>query len=160
MSLLCAWDSPGKNTGTDCHALLQGILPTQRSNPSLLHLLHCRQILYSWAIRGSPLPWLLSHFSIIWPKGNAMQSMDCSLPGSSVHGILHKKNTVWVAMLSSRGSSQPRDRTQVSCISCIAGWFFMAEPPGKPPLYVIDAQKILVERMNTTLTMNVKAIPF
>ena len=36
----------------------------------------------------------------------------------------------------------------------------MAEPPGKPPLYVIDAQKILVERMNTTLTMNVKAIPF
>ena len=27
--LLCRWDSPGKNTGVDCHALLQGIFPTQ-----------------------------------------------------------------------------------------------------------------------------------
>ena len=34
------WDSPGKNTGVDCHALLQGIFPTQGSNQSLLHLLH------------------------------------------------------------------------------------------------------------------------
>ena len=33
---LCPWDSPGKNTGVDCHAL-QGIFPTQGSNPSLLH---------------------------------------------------------------------------------------------------------------------------
>ena len=36
-------DSPGKNTGVDCHALLKGILPTQVSNPGLLH---CRQILF------------------------------------------------------------------------------------------------------------------
>ena len=35
--LLCPWDSPGKNTGVGCHALLQGISPTQGSNPSLLH---------------------------------------------------------------------------------------------------------------------------
>ena len=40
--LLCPWDSPGKNTGVGCHALLQGIFPTQVSNPSLLHLLHCQ----------------------------------------------------------------------------------------------------------------------
>ena len=38
--LLCPWDSPGKNTGVGCHALLQGILPTQGSNSSLLCLLH------------------------------------------------------------------------------------------------------------------------
>ena len=31
------WDSPGKNTGTGCHALLQGIFPTQGWNPGLLH---------------------------------------------------------------------------------------------------------------------------
>ena len=36
-------DSPGKNTEVGCHALLQGILPTQGSNPGLLH---CRQIVY------------------------------------------------------------------------------------------------------------------
>ena len=36
-------DSPGKNNGVGCHALFQGIFPTQRLNPDLLH---CRQILY------------------------------------------------------------------------------------------------------------------
>ena len=41
--LLCPWDSPGKNTGVGCHALLQGIFPTQGLNPGLPH---CRQILY------------------------------------------------------------------------------------------------------------------
>ena len=35
--LLCPWDSPGKNTGVGCHALFQGIFPTQGSNPCLLH---------------------------------------------------------------------------------------------------------------------------
>ena len=38
--LLCPWDSPGKNTGMGCHATLQGIFPTQRSNPHLLCFLH------------------------------------------------------------------------------------------------------------------------
>ena len=33
-------NSPGKNTGAGCHALLQGTFPTQGSNPNLLHLLH------------------------------------------------------------------------------------------------------------------------
>ena len=42
--------------------------------------------------------------------------IDCSPPGSSVHGILQARTLEWVAMLSSRGFSQPRDWTQVSCI--------------------------------------------
>ena len=37
---LCPWDFPGKNTGMGCHFLLQGIFPTQGSNPHFLHLLH------------------------------------------------------------------------------------------------------------------------
>ena len=37
---LCPWDSPDKNTGVGCQALLQGIFPTQGSNPGLLCLLH------------------------------------------------------------------------------------------------------------------------
>ena len=47
--------------------------------------------------------------------------MDCSLPGSSVQGILQARILEWVAMSFSRGSSQPRDLTQVSRI---AGRFF------------------------------------
>ena len=43
--------------------------------------------------------------------------MDCSQPGSSVHGILQARILVWVAISFSRGSSQPTDRTHVSCIS-------------------------------------------
>ena len=42
--------------------------------------------------------------------------MDCSLPGSSLHGILQATVLEWVAISFSRGSSQPRDRTRVSCI--------------------------------------------
>ena len=44
-------DSPGKNTGVGCHALLQGLFPTQGSNPGLLH---CRWILYQLSHKGSP----------------------------------------------------------------------------------------------------------
>ena len=49
--LLCALNSPGKNTGVGSHFLLQGIFPTQGLNPSLLHY---RQILYCLSHQGSP----------------------------------------------------------------------------------------------------------
>ena len=52
---------------------------------------------------------------------NLCELMDCCLPGSSGHGILQTKMLEWLAILFSRGSSQPRDRTQFSCIS---DWFF------------------------------------
>ena len=52
--LLCPWNSSGKNTGVGCHALLQGIFPTEGSNPGLLCLLHCSKILYCWATREAP----------------------------------------------------------------------------------------------------------
>ena len=56
---LCPRNSPGKNTGVDIHALLQGIFPTQGSNPGLPH---CRQIL---SHQGSPLilEWVAHPFS-------------------------------------------------------------------------------------------------
>ena len=51
------WDSPGKNTGVDCPALLQKIFPTQGSNPGLPH---CRCILSQLSHKGSPriLEWV------------------------------------------------------------------------------------------------------
>ena len=58
--------------------------------------------------------------------------MDCSLPGSSVHGVFQARILEWVAISYSRGSSQPRDRTSLSCVSCIAGGYFATKPPGKP----------------------------
>ena len=52
-------------------------------------------------------------------------TMDYSLPGSSVHGILEAKILKWVAIPFSRGSSRPRDRTP---LSCVAGDTFPSEP--------------------------------
>ena len=52
--------------------------------------------------------------------------------GSSVHGISQTRILEWVAISYSKGSSQPRDWTLLSCGSCIAGRFFTTEPPGKP----------------------------
>ena len=48
--------------------------------------------------------------------------LDCSPPGSSVHEILQARILEWVAVPSLRGSSQPRDRTHVSYVSCIGRW--------------------------------------
>ena len=55
------------------------------------------------------------------PCPTLCKPMDCSPSGSSVHGILQARMLEWVAMPSSRGSSQPRDRTLVFSI---AGSFF------------------------------------
>ena len=56
---------------------------------------------------------------------------DWSPPDFSVHGISQTRILEWVALSFSRGSSQPRDWTLVSCASCIEGGFFMTQPPGK-----------------------------
>ena len=55
--------------------------------------------------------------------------MVCSPPGSSVHRISQARILKWVAFSYSRGSSELRDQTQVSCI---AGGFFTLVPPGLP----------------------------
>ena len=76
--------------------------------------------------------WCFNH-SVV---SDCCDAMDCSPPGSSVHGILQARILEWVAIPFSRGSLQPRDRTHVSCI---AGRFFTAEPPGKTPHYRVAA---------------------
>ena len=64
---LCLWDFPCKNTGVDCHSLLQGIFLTQGTNPGLLH---CRQILYHPNHQGSPPKISYSVVSdSLWPLG-------------------------------------------------------------------------------------------
>ena len=60
--LYSPWNSPGQNTKVGSLSLLQGIFPTQGSNPGLLH---CRQILYQLSHKGSPriLEWVAYPFS-------------------------------------------------------------------------------------------------
>ena len=70
---------------------------------------------------------MLSH--LVMSNSVMSNPMDCSPPGSSVHGIFHARILEWVAVPFSRGSSQSRDRTHVSHI---AGDSLPAEPQGKP----------------------------
>ena len=95
-----------------CGILLQNLLGTRNS---------C--VLHVW---GQTFPWSetawsevksLSHVRLCHP-------MDCSLPGFSVRGIFQTRVLEWVAISFSRGSSQPRDRTQVSRIAsrCFTLW--------------------------------------
>ena len=127
--LFCPWDSPGQNTGVGCHALLQGIFPTQGPNPYLLHLLHWLLLLLSHLVVSDsvrpqrrqptrlPRPWdspgkntgvgcyFLLQCMKVKSESQVTQScptlsnpMDCSLPGSSVHGIFQARVLEWGAI--------------------------------------------------------------
>ena len=119
---LCQWDSPGKETGVGCHALLQGIFPTQGWNSCLRH---CRRILYCWAsgeaqVLGHTWKWSIFHFFPFRSMRGFFFDIHC-LCNCTVHGILQDRLLEWVAIPFSSGSSQPRNRTGVSHI---AGGFF------------------------------------
>ena len=62
--------------------------------------------------------------------------MDCSPQGCSVHGISQASILEWVAFFFSRGSSLPRDQTQVNCLP---GGFFSTEPSWKPPFHIYSS---------------------
>ena len=75
--------------------------------------------------------------------------MDCNSPGSSVHGILQARILEWVAMSSSRGSSQPRDQTGVCCVSCIGRWILY--PPSNWGSPKVGSRYLFILLQITTL---------
>ena len=85
-----------------------------------------------------------SFFNLSWSEvaqscPTLCDPMDCSPPGSSVHGIFQARVLEWVAIAFSRGPSGPRDRAPVSCIT---GRHFTVRAPGKPlsSLCILSAQ--------------------
>ena len=78
---------------------------------------------------GSSGGWWYVHAKSVQSCWTLCEPTDCSLPGSSVYGILQARILEWIAIPFSRGSSQPRDRTLVSCI---AGRFFNIWATEKP----------------------------
>ena len=121
------WDSPGKNTGVGCHFLLQcRKVKSQRKSLSRVQLLvtswtaayqaplsmrFSRQVYWS----GVPLPFISTR-EVTQSCPTLCDPMDCSPPGSSVHGIFQARVLEWGAISFSRRSSPPRNRTRVSCI--------------------------------------------
>ena len=70
---------------------------------------------------------------VAWLCPTLCEPMDCSQPGSSVHGILQARILEWVAIPLSRGSSWPRDQIQVFCF---ADRFFTSESHSNFMLYL------------------------
>ena len=66
-------------------------------------------------------------------------------------GILQARILEWVAMPSSRQSSRPRDRTHVSCSSCIAGGFFTTEQLVKLPYQALPLSKFSISKLLMSL---------
>ena len=79
----------------------------------------------TWCVRCECAQWLQFCLSL-WDH------KDCSPQGFSAPMVLQARILEWVAMPFSRGSSQPRDQTHISCISCIAVEFFTHWTIGKP----------------------------
>ena len=83
--------------------------------------------------------------SVTQPCPTPCNTMECSPPDSSVHGIFQARTLEWVAISFSRGSSQPRDQT---CISCIGRWILYHcvtwEPPGIRDQILVRKLAILV----------------
>ena len=89
--------------------------------------------------------------------------LDCSLPGSSVHGILQARILEWVAVASYRGSFRPRDRTHMSHIGRQV--LLPLAPPGKPsksaqiPFYE-GAQYFLIDTCGVSTTWSTAPFPW
>ena len=88
-----------------------------------------------------------------WSESEVTQScltlcdpMDCSPPGSSVHGVFQARILEWGAISFSRGSSQPRDQTWVSYM---AGRFFIIWATGEAPTITKTRKLMLFTKYNT-----------
>ena len=116
--LYSPWDSPGQNPGVGSLSLLQGIFPTEGSNPGLPH---CRQILYQLSHQGSSriLEWVASPFSSelpdpgIEPGSPALQadSLPTERPGKPL------RSAAGVQFLEPKGAS-------IFCLSLTAYGIF------------------------------------
>jgi len=102
---LCPWDSLGKNTGVDCHALLQGIFPTQGSNLRFFRLLHWQAGSLPLAPSGMPMSCLRLHSNYVFSSALFLGHIEMIFPHPPSSLLLKlykiliyfkiKKNTVY-----------------------------------------------------------------
>ena len=84
--------------------------------------------------------------------------MDCSRPGSSVHGMPRTWMRIleWVAISFSKGSSQPRDQTWVSSVSCTDTWILYHRATWEAPRPL----RILIKNKSQPFSTNSMAVDF
>ena len=101
---------------------------TVRTRHGKMHLFQIRKgVCQGYILSPSLFNFYAEWSEVKWSHSvvsNSLRPMDCSLSGSSVHGIFQARVLEWIATSFSRGSSQPRNQTWVSCI---AGKCFKSE---------------------------------
>ena len=119
-------DSPGKNTGVGCHALLQGIFPTQALN---LSLPRCRKILYHLSHQGSPflLAVLLVFTHVVWYSvishiyiNNCISNAALVIWASLVAQLIKNPPAMWETCVRSLGWEDPLDKGKATHSSILA----------------------------------------
>jgi len=120
--LLCPWGFPGRNTGMGCHALLQGIVPTQGLSSALPH---CRWILYHLNQQGSPriLAWATYPFS----RGTSSAR---NWTGVSWVAMVKSLLAMWETWVRSMGWKDPLKKRMATHSSILAWKIPWIEEPG------------------------------
>ena len=147
--LRCPWNSPVRNTGVACHFLLQGIFPTQESNP---HLLLGRWILYHWA------PWEAHHKQQLSNKTRVL------VPPQGIH------RTIWHIPLSCsvemKTPTQVEDddymlttSTQTPAWLKLAGWW-LRKLKHHPVNLILSNQKKVHEQQHSNQMLPLKTLPW
>ena len=157
-------DSPGKNSGVGCHALLQWIFPTQGLNPGLLH---CKQILYCLSYQGSPWIHLTCYFiSCIGKTSSAINVQFSSslshVPTLQPHGLQHTRlpcpSPTPRACLNSCLSSQWCHTTILSSVlpfSCLQSFPALGSFPMNQ-FFISGGQSIGASASASILPMNIQ----
>ena len=122
-SQVCLPKEPGKPALT--HQTLRGSPPHSRLSGSCRLCSSPQPLLLTWppSVFSPGTPACISSTVSCSVESDSLRPPGCSPPGSSVHGILQARTLEWTAIPFTRGSSRPRNQTQVSCI---ASRFFTA----------------------------------
>ena len=135
--LYSPWNSPGQNTGVGSHSLLQGIFPTQGSNPGLTR---GRRLLYQLSHKGahiyiyththSACAQLLSHVQLFATPWTGAHQVPLCMGFSSQEYW----SGLWCPPPGDR--PWPRDRTHISYVSCTCRWVLYQQCHLESPMYI------------------------
>ena len=145
-NLFCPWDSPGKNTGVGCHALLQGIFPTQGSNPRLLCFLH-------WQVGSLPLSHLGS-LSAVPAAAAAAESLQSCLTFAALRTVAHQaplsmgfsRQEYWSGLPCPPPGDLPDPGIEPASLMspALADGFFTTSAPWEDDPYYIKTDNLLI----------------
>ena len=138
-SLLCPWGSLDKDTEAGCHALLQGIFPTQASNPGLLRLLHWQVGSLSLAPPGKPIRYLSSVQSL----SRVRLFVSPWIAAHLVKFKFRKNNKIFHGKYFLKNYSAPKTKIYLAVLCCFGNFRRKASSCNNPSSYTAISTSII-----------------